>query len=243
MSTQFETGHAKNVANLKSLINNLNRFGTAYNPAKETLKIPHLNTIVIKAQSELANVVNKNADFNNAVIQRQLAFENLQSLSTRLVNALKVSDAPPQRIDDAKGFQRKLQGRRASKIVEHTDPNTPAPKTISASQKSYDQQVQHFMGLVAVLRSEPSYKPNEGELKIDAITVLQNELMEKNDAVSVAHSFISNARMTRNQTFYENGNGLVDIALEVKDYVKSVYGSNSPQFKEVNAIRFKREKL
>jgi hypothetical protein len=240
MSTHFETGHAKNVANFKTLIDKLNHFGTTYNPPKDTLKIPHLNTIVIKARAELANVIDKNSDFNVAIANRALAFKDLQPLSTRLVNTLKITDASPQRIDDAKGFIRKLQGKRASKIVEHTDPNTPAPKTISASQQSYDQQVQHFMGLIAVLRSEASYKPNENELKIEALVAKQNELTQKNDAVSVAHSSISNARNERNQTFYANNNGLVDIAMEVKDYVKAAYGAKSVQFKEISGIRFKK---
>ena len=68
----------------------------------------------------------------------------------------------------------------------------------------------------------------------------QNELTEKNDAVSVAHSSISNARNERNQTFYGNGNGLVDIAMEVKDYVKAAYGAKSVQFKEISGLRFKK---
>lgn len=242
MSTTFETGHAKNVANFKSLIDKLNHFGTTYNPPKDTLKIPHLTTIVNKARIELANVIEKNSDFNVAIANRTQAFQDLQSLSTRLVNTLKITDASPQRIDDAKGFQRKLQGRRASKIVEHTDLNTPAPKIISASQQSYVQQVQHFMGLIAVLKSEASFKPNENELKIETLIAKQTELIEKNDAVSEAHASIGNARNQRNQLFYDKDNGLVPIALEVKDYVKAAYGARSTQYKEISGIPFKKEK-
>ena len=242
MSTTFETGHAKNVANFKSLINCLETFGVTYNPAKETLKIPHLNTIFSKAQTDLLNVVDKNTNYNSAVINRSRAFENLQSLSTRLVNALKATDAPPQRVDDAKGFQRKLQGKRATAIPKPIDENQPAPVTISSSQRSYDQQVQHFTGLIAVLKSEVSYKPNENELKIDTLTGMQNDLFEQNNEVSMAHAIITGARIQRNQTFYANNNGLVDIAQEIKNYVKSAYGANSPQYKQLNALRFRKEK-
>ena len=239
MSTQFETDHAKNVANFKTLINHLNRFGTNYNPAKDSLKIPHLNTIATKAQTDLDNVIDKKTDFNNAVINRSRAFENLQPLTTRLVNALKATDAPPQRVDDAKGFQRKLQGKRAKAIPTPADENQPVPVTISASQRSYDQQIQHFAGLISVLKSEVSYKPNEGELKIDVLTAKKNELMEKNDEVSVAHTIIATARIERNQTFYDNNSGLVSTALEIKNYVKSAYGASSPQYKQISGIQFK----
>lgn len=239
MSTTFEIGHAKNVANFKNLINFLTSYGTTYNPTRENLKIPHLNTIVTKAQLNLDNVIEKNALFNEAIINRSLAFENLQSLSTRLVNALKATDAPDQKIDDAKGFHRKLQGKRASAIPQQTNPDEPAPVTISASQLSYDQRIQHFAGLISVLKTEASYRPNETELKIEALTVKKNELLEKNNQVSVAHTFISNARIERNQTFYADKNGLVDIALEIKNYVKSAYGATSPQYKQVSGIKFK----
>ncbi|MCL9805385.1 hypothetical protein NAT51_07620 [Flavobacterium amniphilum] len=239
MKSNSETGHAKNVANFQNLINCLSSYGTNYNPAKDTLKIPHLNTIAIKAQNDLFNVIDKKTNFNNAVINRSRAFENLLSLSTRLVNALKATDAPPQRVDDAKGFQRKMQGKRAKAIAMPVDENQPVPVTISTSQRSYDQQIQHFAGLISVLKSEESYKPNEGELKIETLTAKQNELLVKNNEVSVAHTFISKARIERNETFYSNNSGLVDTALEIKNYVKSAYGANSPQYKQISGIQFK----
>lgn len=73
-----------------------------------------------------------------------MAFDSLKALSTRLVNAIETTDAPKEKINDAKGFNRKIQGKRVSSSPTPTDPNTPAPSTISASQQSYDQQIQHF---------------------------------------------------------------------------------------------------
>lgn len=239
MSTTFETGHTKNVANFKELVNLINSYGDSYNPVRASLKIPHLNTIATNAQISLTTVSVKNTQYNNAINNRFIAFENLKKLSTRLVNALAVSDAPKQMIDDAKGFNRKLQGRRASAVVKQVSENEPAPVTISASQQSYDLQIQHFRDLITVLESEESYNPNESELKIDALTTKQNELLERNNDVSIAHALISNARIARNKTLYEDNNGLVDTALEIKKYIKSVYGANSPQFKQVNAIKFR----
>lgn len=243
MGSTSETGHAKNLANFENLINFVTGYGTTYNPAKDKLKIPNLNTIAIKAQNDLYNVIEKKTDFNNMVISRSMAFENLRSLSTRLVNALKATDAPSKRIEDANGFNRKLQGVRATPIVKPLDENEPVPTTISTSQRSYDQQIQHFAGLISVLKSEVSYQPNESDLKIETLIAKQNELMVKNNEVSVAHTFINKARIERNETFYGNNNGLVDVALEIKNYIKSAYGANSPQFKEINAIHFKTIKV
>jgi hypothetical protein len=36
---------------------------------------------------------------------------------------------------------------------------------------------------------------------------------------------------------------LVDLAFEVKKYVKSLFGATSPQFKQVSGLQFKKPKL
>jgi hypothetical protein len=191
------------------------------------------------SQTKLAEVVAKNTAFNNAVNDRMVAFDGLKTLSTRLVNALDSTDATDEKIKDAKVFNRKLQGKRASPGDAPTDPNTPAPETISASQQSYDQLIQHFAGLISVLQTEASYAPNENELKIVTLTAKQAGLTATNNAVSVAYSTISNTRIARNKTLYDPNTGLVDTALEVKKYVKSIYGASSPEFTQVNKIQFK----
>lgn len=243
MGSTSETGHAKNLANFENLINFVTGYGTTYNPAKDSLKIPNLNTIATKAQTSLSNVLQKNTEYNNALNNRYIAFENLKSLSTRLINSFQTTEASDKMIEDAKGFNRKLQGSRARTIPQQLSPDEPAPTTISVSQQSYDQQIQHFAGLISILQSEPSYKPNESELKIETLTAKQNDLIAKNNAVSVSHTVISNARIARNKALYGDDNGLVDIASEVKKYIKSVYGSTSPEFGQVSAIKFKKEKI
>ncbi len=187
----------------------------------------------------MEKVVDKNTEYNNAVNDRVEAFDRLRSLSTRLVNALETTDANKDKIDDAKGFNRKLQGKRASKIEEPVDPNQPAPKTISSSQQSYDQLIQHFEGLISVLESEPSYAPNETDLKVTALNAKATDLKDKNNKVAVAYTAVSNSRIDRNKTLYKDDSGLVDIATEVKKYIKSVYGAKSPEFGQVKGIAFK----
>jgi len=72
-----------------------------------------------------------------------------------------------------------MQGIRAKAVETPTDPNTPAPKTISTSQQSYDQQIQHLAGIISILQSEPSYAPNETDLKIVTLTAKQADLTAK----------------------------------------------------------------
>ena len=147
MASTSEVGHAKNVANFQDLIEFVTGYGATYNPSKSSLKLAKLVALKATAETKLTDVISKNTNYNNKVNERMVAFSNLKSLSTRLVNALQTTDATTQTINDAKTFNRKMQGKKASAMQTPTDPNAPAPATISTSQQSYDQLIQHLTGL------------------------------------------------------------------------------------------------
>jgi len=243
MASTSEVGHAKNVANFQDLIEFVTGYGATYNPSKNSLKLPQLVALKATAETKLTDVISKNTAYNNKVNERMIAFGNLKSLSTRLVNALQTTDASDETIDDAKGFNRKMQGKKASSTQTPTDPNAPAPNTISTSQQSYDQLIQHFSGLKSVLEAEPSYTPNETELQVATLTTKIADLNTKNTAVATAYTNISNSRIGRNETLYTSENGIYETASEVKKYVKSVFGASSPQYNQVSGIKFNKPRL
>ena len=243
MASTSEVGHAKNVANFQDLIEFVTGYGATYNPSKSSLKLAQLVALKATAETKLTDVISKNTAYNNKVNERMVAFSNLKSLSTRLVNALQTTDATTQTINDAKTFNRKMQGKKASASQTPTDPNAPAPKTISTSQQSYDQLIQHLAGLKSVLEEESSYTPNETDLQVATIDTKIADLTAKNTAVSTAYTNISNSRISRNETLYTSDNGIFETASEVKKYIKSVFGASSPQYNQVSGIKFSKPKV
>ena len=243
MASTSEVGHAKNVANFQDLIEFVTGYGATYNPSKSSLKLAQLVALKATAETKLTDVISKNTNYNNKVNERMVAFSNLKSLSTRLVNALQTTDATTQTINDAKTFNRKMQGKKASASQTPTDPNAPAPKTISTSQQSYDQLIQHLAGLKSVLEEESSYTPNETDLQVATIDAKIADLTAKNTAVSTAYTNISNSRISRNETLYTSDNGIFETASEVKKYIKSVFGASSPQYNQVSGIKFSKPRL
>ena len=243
MASTSEVGHAKNVANFQDLIEFVTGYGATYNPSKNSLKLPQLVALKATAETKLTDVISKNTNYNNKVNERMVAFSNLKSLSTRLVNALQTTDATTATINDAKTFNRKMQGKKASASQTPTDPNAPAPATISTSQQSYDQLIQHLAGLKSVLEEESSYAPNETDLQVATIDAKIADLTAKNTAVSTAYTNISNSRISRNETLYTSDNGIFETASEVKKYIKSVFGASSPQYNQVSGIKFSKPRL
>ena len=114
MASTSETGHAKNVANFQDLIEFVTGYGATYNPSKASLKLTNLIALKASAEGNLTDVISKNTNYNNKVNDRITAFSGLKAFSTRLVNALQTTDATNETINDAKGFNRKMQGKKTS---------------------------------------------------------------------------------------------------------------------------------
>lgn len=248
MASTSETGHAKNVANFETLISFCTGYGTAYNPSKASLKLPALNTLLTNAKSSLTSVNLVLQPWKNAVNAREITFDPLSKLITRVINALDSSNVSKQVVADSKTISRKIQGKRASAKVETVidNPDTPedeSQKSISASQMSFDSRIQNMDKLIQLLTTQAGYTPNETELKLTNLTTVLADMRTKNTAAINALTPLSNARISRNTVLYGTDTGLVDIAGEVKKYVKSLYGAKSPQFKQVSGLQFSKRKL
>jgi hypothetical protein len=57
-----------------------------------------------------------------------------------------------------------------------------------------------------------------------------------------AHTTFSNAIAERDALLYHPETGLKAIALNVKVYIKSIFGSQSPQYKQVSGLKFTNKK-
>lgn len=115
MSSTFETGHAKNVANFENLISFCKDYGGDYNPSKASLTIPKLAELLELAQKELGKTKSAKTGFDNSTNSRRIAFEDLKPFSTKVINALAVSGASDLAVQDAKAINRKIQGFRSEK--------------------------------------------------------------------------------------------------------------------------------
>ena len=58
---------------------------------------------------------------------------------------------------------------------------------------------------------------------------------------AVKNDYLPNkAMIVRDKQLYENENGLVNFALEIKNYVKSVFSDASPEYRQIKANEFSR---
>lgn len=232
MTKQSEVGHAKIVSNFNLLIAAAESYGNNYNPKKLHLQLPQLYTASIIAQDKLASVSIQNTAYTNVVNSRKEAFKGLQELSCRIVDSLYAGGATPEALELAKQYNRKMHGIRT----------VSDPPIIGKIKLSYEQAVQYFSGLIATAENEPGYAPEDEALSIENLKKMLDWLIQQNKAKTLAFDAIQNIRSERNGVLYHPETGLIRIAEEVKKYIENDFGYSSPQFKQVNKLRFKKPK-
>jgi hypothetical protein len=241
--SKSETGHAKNVANFNTMIVSCVGYGPRYDPFRELLTLNRLNTLYTAADKSLLDVKTTKTYFDNDTNTRATEFEDVPSFATKLIRLFSSCDISEKALDDAKGHQRKIQGRRAIPIKK-PDENAPEmtekeeDKHISAIQRSYDSVLDNFKELVLTVISQPNYQANEAEFTPDGLQQKIDRLVASNNAVIKSDNAWSNARIERDKILYHKLTGLKKTAMNVKNYVAGIFGMSSREYKQISGLLF-----
>ena len=236
MPSTSEVGHAKNVANLQKLTEQVTVY-TLYNPPVENLTVPNLTALYSTASVKLTEVEDKRNANKNSIALRQDAFADLKSKCTKIINHLEILGLPQGTIDQAKSLNRLIQGKSLKTTAPPDENGQPTP-TISTSRQSYTQMADNFGILLQLLATITNYNPNEDDLKLANLTTYHASLMSSTQAVDQTEAQLNAKLIERDQILYADGTGLYSIAQNVKKYVKSLYGATSPEYTTVSAIKF-----
>ena len=244
MPSQSEVGHAKNVANLQKLTEQVTVY-TLYNPPIESLTVPNLQTLYTTSSTKLNEVEEKRNANKNAIALRQSAFENLKPTSTKIINHLDILGLLQGTLDQAKSLNRLIQGGQKKTIILPENPDNGQPSTtnpISTSRQSYTQQAENFGILLQLLSTIPTYNPNEDDLKLVNLNIYKDTLVSSTQAVDQTEAELNLKLIERDNILYADGTGIYSIAQNVKKYVKSIYGATSPEYANVSDIEFTNRK-
>ncbi|MBI4945677.1 MAG: hypothetical protein HY840_04665 [Bacteroidetes bacterium] len=261
MSGTAETGHARNAANYKKLLVEIQSFSTTYNPSAVEIKLAALQSLGTNLDNSLTSVRDTFKPYKNATNARKELFNKLSKYTTRIFKALKACGATKKEITDGASLEKKIQGTRITpkhaldafihsthKTLTGTQPtdNSTSPDTLqeildhSASQMSFDNRIENFKKFISFLSGITKYNPNETDLKITALNTHAANLVILNDTVNSTFVPWANARIQRDKYLYADATGAHDIVLQVKSYVASVFGAASPEYKLISKISIKK---
>jgi hypothetical protein len=254
---KHELGHAKNMSNFDELLTYVVGYGATYNPSSSSLiDLPALQALqpnVIDAMSTVNRLIGV---FGTAKAARSTVFTPLSKLITTIVNIEQTCNANKQNDEQVKSLVRLFRGTH-SKVLASTTPIVAAPsntgtatttsnpsavstaRTHSTSQKGFDTMLDTFDKLIELLITIPQYQPNEPSLTTAGLRTLYTTLKANNTAVVSAHVELSNAKLARFTICYTPMVGMVDRCLDVKKYVKAIYGTTSAQYKQISTLTFR----
>jgi hypothetical protein len=244
MSSQIESGMSTYIGHFRQLIDVCIGFGGAYNPQAFNLRVQNLEYQISAVQSAVNLVDSLLPSYVTAESARREKFDRLFPLATRVQATAIVLQLPPAIITHIKEVVRKIRGKRSKQLKPEdiTGTNDETIKHISVSQTSFNEEIEHFNQLLDLVASQPAYAPMEEDLSLPSLYALLSELRMTNDAVMAAITPLTTARQQRNESLFAPKTGMIDTALAVKEYVKAVFGAKSPEYKEVNHIKFKNRK-
>lgn len=225
------------------MISRCQGYGARYNPSNALIKIPNLQTAYTSGSASLTTLDNVKPAYTKAVNDRQQIFKDMEKLSTRVLNSFaSAQNMTDAQVDDLKTIIRKIRGTRAVQIDDTPPPADATAKEIekhiSASQKSYDQLVEHFTKLTSLVATVPAYAPNETDLKNTALATFLTQLKAANQAVINATTPYLTAMQSRNNILYIATTGIIDLAAAVKKYVKSVNTITLAEFRQISGLKF-----
>jgi len=239
--SKFETGNAKNIANLNVLIQQIQALGEIYKPTNPKILIENLQNTYTKASEEQDAVNQLLAPYSNAVNEREAIFTPFNKFLTKLRKVYKstenVADAE---MENFMTIIRKLKGYKKDTSEPSTN-SEEEQKQHSTSQLSYDLRTDNLELLISLLENTPNYNPNEEEYKIATLKKLKEDMKTATNKVNQTYIPLNNARNQRNQTLYNAEDNLVDTSYKAKDYLLAILDSKSAQYKAISKIKFNKK--
>lgn len=251
MSSQFETGHVKNVANLLKYNQYLATLGASYNPPAPAISLAALNTLYTEAAARLEALKQAEDVWKTDTNNREVAFNNLGAFTTRLLGVLRSTSVSQQTITDLAALVAKMRGGSKKAALPKTsepaatDGVTLAPEaavTRSSSRQSFDQRMDTFSKIVILLQGVAGYTPNEPELSIAGLQAQNAQLIELNTKANTADANLKAARNERNKFLYAPETGMLDLVKKSKAYVIGLYGRSSSEYKTALTYKFSKFK-
>jgi hypothetical protein len=229
----------QNLQAFNSLIGYCTGFGGKYNPGRQNLHIENLQAQLVAVRQVLEKVKETKVHFINEVNERKQVFAQLPALSSSVLRAMVASGTSPERQASARMLLTSILGYPHKAKAPVPAAGATAEGEIakrSSLQMSYWSKVDSFSQLVKMVASEPLYQPNEQELSLDGLTKKLAELEAMNQRVSDARVYWSNARTERDNLMYGNADSMYEVARQVKNYLRSIFGFNSNEYQQVKRI-------
>jgi uncharacterized protein YejL (UPF0352 family) len=255
MASTNEQSRAMTLGRFKILQIATSKLSSRYNPQQVTLRAGALLEQYDVVKFALSVYNKAQGPYKKASGKRKAAFVPVSNILTRVRGEVKTLDLSKadkaQVVKNVETINRGYRGAASpatiAKAKEKAAANEAEIKdeeldSISVAQTSFMERANHVAVLIAYLSVIPEYNTKDEELSIKGLNALLQILEAHNDETNETVIDLQNARTNLIKAFDAPDTGMIDVALAVKEKIKSTYGAESAEYRQVSGLEFRREK-
>ncbi|MDG3583720.1 YqaI family protein [Galbibacter pacificus] len=222
-----------NLANFHLLIIFCEAYGKEYAPTDQRLHIECLHRTYNTVKELMANINNYNAMLNVAIFEKQQAFNGLEDVCNKIIDYLIIYTENNEAVKYVKSYYDDIvQIRNEQKVNAYI-------KDSYSNQEPYINLIAHFGNMINELAESNEYSPYHTDIKLEALKKKFRIMVKR----SLRHKEImdeySDSLVERDNYFYNKTEGIIELANNIKEYVKTSFGENSHEFKQINGLEFR----
>ena len=227
----YEQGHAKNYDNFKKLRAIAIGMDAKFAPPDQLHQLPNLAKVEQDAGAALENVNAMRPPNELAIDAQQAAFKPIRKLAPKLIQVAGIYGASEAQQADMRTTANRIVGIRAGSKSEAPDASH------SASHTGYANQLNDF-DLFVKQYEATNITPSETEYLPETLRAKHADMNAARQAAIDTAIPLRQARDTRDEIFYAEKTGLVDIANAVKNYIRVIIGKDSPEYAQIKNLKF-----
>lgn len=208
-----------------------------WNSSNTRLVLTALETKLANGYQIAADVTAKFAQQQILINRRQDVYAKIPSFARRLRRYFRSCGATENEIADCERYVNDLLGvAKPPRQPANTDGDgAAAANTHSITQLSYDGMYANLQALRAFVGNVTAFKPNEEPLTLTEFDAFIQECREANEAVSEGFVPLAEAWNLRDDELYNNPDSIFADFRDAKEYYKSLYDPQDPQYKTITA--------
>ena len=234
MRSTSENSYGARIGNAEKLVTILHSFDD-YHPQKPEYSANEFYDRITDLKTQNNNIASKKQSYSLAVETRKQLFEKSDNSIKKVLSPINATvkasfGREAKEATEIAGIIAKIRGANAK--TKNTA--TTEEATISQSYRSFSSQTQFFADLLVNLTHfGNNYNPSNNNLSLSELNTLHsNATLANNQVMDTYAKFIKN-----NDDRISNYEQLSQIAIRIKDSVKSQYGNQSPEHILVKGLK------
>ncbi|MBK7094457.1 MAG: hypothetical protein IPH57_05125 [Saprospiraceae bacterium] len=210
----------------------------AYTPPREEESLTGFKLFIDLLSQSNQNVISHQQDYRNWVNKRKETFlhgdksirQMIHSLRSVIISQYGANSKEKAQIDTI------VNAIRYTKVSLTSQENqTPDQvKSYTLGNQSYGTYTKSFHDIVTFISGLDKYQPGNDEFKLENLNTILTNLNLLNDTVVQKYSDMQNSKRERKNLYVE----LKDRVKRIKSYVRSKYGTNSPEYGKIRSLPF-----